>query len=133
MRSSMWTRIVVTAVTLCAVAALASPASALTLRRDGSKAVPFVEDLRPGLSKLTLRRDGSKAVPFVEDLRPGLSRRSSEPSIGSPADGFDWGDAAIGAGLGGVAVLFVVAGTTAMRDGRKLPGALRPGSGAASG
>jgi hypothetical protein len=43
---------------------------------------------------VTLHRDGSKAVPVVADLDP-------EPT--AAGDGFDWGDAAIGAG----AVLFV--------------------------
>ena len=36
-----------------------------------------------------LRRDGSKAVPFVADLGPRAP---------ATAGGFDWGDAAIGAG-----------------------------------
>jgi hypothetical protein len=36
---------------------------------------------------VVLRRDGSKAVPFVSDPAP------------TPADGFDWGDAGIGAGV----------------------------------
>jgi hypothetical protein len=39
---------------------------------------------------VTLHRDGSKATPFVADVGP-------EPT-GAPGDGFDWGDAAIGAG-----------------------------------
>ncbi len=52
--------------------------------------------------KLVLRRDGSKAVPFVPYA--GASSSASEP------DGFDWGDAAVGAG----AVLSVMLGTGAM-------------------
>ena len=40
---------------------------------------------------MVLRRDGSKADPFVADLAP----------TGTPAaDGFDWGDAAVGLGAG---------------------------------
>jgi len=39
---------------------------------------------------VTLHRDGSKAVPVVADLGP-------EPTTAA-GDGFDWGDAAIGAG-----------------------------------
>ena len=39
---------------------------------------------------VTLHRDGSKAVPTVADLGP-------EPTT-TAGDGFDWGDAAIGAG-----------------------------------
>jgi hypothetical protein len=109
MGSPIWTRVAITALTVCAVAALAAPASALTLRRDGSK-----------------------AVPFVENLRPGLSKESSAPT-GPPADGFDWGDAAIGAGLGGVAALVAMAGATAARRGHDAPRAIRPESRAARG
>jgi hypothetical protein len=39
---------------------------------------------------VTVHRDGSQAEPFVADLDP-------EPT-GAPGDGFDWGDAGIGAG-----------------------------------
>jgi len=66
----------------------------LTLHRDGSKAVPFrAYPAASGSShQAVLRRDGSKAVPFVADLAP----------TGAPAaaDGFDWGDAAVGLGAG---------------------------------
>ena len=40
---------------------------------------------------LMLHRDGSRAVPFVADLT-----RTAAPA----ADGFDWGDAAVGLGAG---------------------------------
>jgi hypothetical protein len=47
---------------------------------------------------LVLHRDGSKAVPFIADV--------STPTVAAaPGDGFDWGDAGIGAG----AVLGIVA------------------------
>jgi hypothetical protein len=61
--------------------------------RDGSKAVPFrAYPVASGSShQVDLRRDGSKADPFVADLAP----------TGAPAaDGFDWGDAAVGLGAG---------------------------------
>ncbi len=63
------------------------------LHRDGSKAVPF--QAYPVASesshRVDLRRDGSKADPFVADLT----------ATGAPAaDGFDWGDAAVGVGAG---------------------------------
>jgi hypothetical protein len=65
----------------------------VVLHRDGSKAVPF--RAYPVASEsshgVDLRRDGSKADPFVADLAP----------TGAPAaDGFDWGDAAVGLGAG---------------------------------
>lgn len=48
------------------------------------------------------RRDGSKAVPFVPVLDPAPK-----------ADGFDWGDAGIGAGV--VALLLTAGGTYVVR------------------
>jgi len=65
----------------------------ITLHRDGSRAVPFrAYPVASGSShRVDLRRDGSKADPFVADLAP----------TGTPAaDGFDWGDAAVGLGAG---------------------------------
>jgi hypothetical protein len=73
--------------------ASAPSAGGLTLHRDGSKAVPFrAYPVAPQSShQVDLRRDGSKADPFVADLAP----------TGTPtADGFDWGDAAVGLGAG---------------------------------
>ena len=47
-----------------------------------------------------LHRDGSKADPFVADLAP----------TGTPtADGFDWGDAAVGVGAGMIMALLGLA------------------------
>ena len=63
------------------------------LHRDGSKAVPFraYPVASESSHRVDLRRDGSKADPFVADLAP----------TGAPAaDGFDWGDAAVGVGAG---------------------------------
>ena len=103
--TSIWTRLAIIGLAACTVAALAAPASGQDLRRDRSKAVPFVADVSrlagPTADDPVLRRDGSEAVPLVADL---------EPDIAAPAgDGFDWGDAAVGAGaaiglaaLGGV-------------------------------
>jgi hypothetical protein len=49
---------------------------------------------------VVVRRDGSAAVPFVADV-------GSEAPTGAAGSGFDWGDAAIGAGgaLGIIALL----------------------------
>ncbi|MGH2991616.1 MAG: hypothetical protein ACRDMA_17505 [Solirubrobacterales bacterium] len=125
MSSSMWTRIAITALAGCMVAVLATPAwgqgDDLTLRRDGSKAVPFVADVSgkggaDSSNAPVMRRDGSKAVPFVADLDP-------EPA--AAGDGFDWSDAAIGAGLGAAAVALAVAGAVAMRRRRPVQGRRR--------
>ena len=102
MRNSIWTRLIITGLAACAVAAFAAPASGLTLHRDGSKAVPFVADVskqaQAPSSDLVLHRDGSKAVPFVADLE--------SDTAAAPVDGFHWGDAAIGAAaaLGGMMI-----------------------------
>jgi hypothetical protein len=45
----------------------------------------------PATGGVVLHRDGSKAVPFVADLAPTGTQA---------ADGFDWGDAAVGLGAG---------------------------------
>ena len=128
MKTSMWTRITVTALAACTAAALAAPAWGQgdddTLRRDGSKAAPFVADLseQPGASSkgIVLRRVRSDAEPFVAGVEP-------EPA--ATADGFDLGDAAIGAGV----VLLAVGGTRALRSrGRGVSQAMKAGSHAAS-
>jgi hypothetical protein len=88
--------------------------SDLALRRDGSKAVPFVAQVR------TQSGAGSPGVePGQSSLNAITGPPASEPTVvaGSPADtadGFDWGDAALGAGaamalasLGGAAFLTV--------------------------
>jgi hypothetical protein len=122
MRTSIWTRIAITALAGCVVAGLAAPALGqsgdVTLRRDGSKAVPVVADVSgkgdaEASSASVLRRDGSKAEPFVAQVGP-----EAAPAV--PADGFDWSDAAIGAGLGAAAVMLAVAGAFAVRGRRPL-------------
>lgn len=54
---------------------------------------------------IVLRRDGSKAVQVV-----------TVPRQVTDAEGFDWGDAAIGAGAGLVALLFATAGAHVARS-----------------
>jgi hypothetical protein len=94
MRTSIWARVAGIGLVACAVAALAASASGQILHRDGSKAVPFVAEVGnvagPTAGAPALRRDGSKAVPFVADLEPDIAAAAGE--------GFDWGDAAVGAG-----------------------------------
>ena len=57
------------------------------LRRDGDRAVPF-DPVIDAHEAPALRRDGSQAVPFAAAVgaRGGIAE-----------DGFDWGDAGIGA------------------------------------
>jgi hypothetical protein len=45
-------------------------------------------------STAVLIRDGSQAVPFVANVGPDAAA-----TAGDSADGFDWGDAALGAGV----------------------------------
>jgi hypothetical protein len=47
----------------------------------------------PANSDAVLIRDGSQAVPFVANVGP-----EAAASAGDSGDGFDWGDAALGAG-----------------------------------
>ncbi len=103
----------ITALAASTVAALAAPAwgqgDDTTLRRDGSKAVPFVADVSTqgaSSSGPALRRDGSKAVPFVADV--GLEA-AVPTGTAAAADAFDWADAAIGLGIGLTAGLLVAA------------------------
>ena len=65
----------------------------------------------PAAPGITLHRDGSKAAPFVADVSP------TEPAVES-GNGFDWGDAMIGAG-GAIALIAVVgAGGLTVRSRR---------------
>ena len=108
MRNLIWTRFIVAGVTACTIAALAAPASGQTLRRDGSKALPFVahvgKQAQTSSSARVLRRDGSKAEPLVIPFEPDTTATTAA----SP--GFDWGAAAIGAAA---AVGLILLGSTA--------------------
>jgi hypothetical protein len=96
MKASIWTRLIVTALAVCTAAALAAPAWG----KGGGGAV-------------TLHRDGAQAEPFVAQVGPETSTASG--------DGFDWGDAGIGA-AGMLAVGAIAAGAAvaaAHRPGRQ--------------
>jgi hypothetical protein len=124
-KASTWTRLATVALAAGMMAALAGPAwgqsDDLTLRRDGSKAVPVVADVSvrndakaPNVP--ALRRDGSQAEAFVAQVGTA-SEKSSEtaPTSSGESSGFHWGDAAIGAGLGAAAVLLMVGAVSAVR------------------
>jgi hypothetical protein len=129
-RASTWTRLATIALAGGTMAALAAPAwgqsDDLTLRRDGSKAVPIVAQVGTASEQsdgLNLRRDPSKAVPLVAQAGPASEHertaselsQSTAPTTSGVSSGFDWGDAAIGAGLGAVAALLTVGAVGAVR------------------
>lgn len=79
---------------LVAPTALARPAGAgagagLAHLGDGPSGVLTASATPPSTGDVVLHRDGSKAVPFVADVAP---------TGATAADGFDWGDAAVGGG-----------------------------------
>ena len=65
---------------------------------------------------VALRRDGSQAEAFVADV-------GGTPS--ATGDGFDWGDAAIGAGAGLLAAALLMVGTGAV-GGRRTSSRTKP-------
>jgi hypothetical protein len=142
MRTSIWTRLTITALAVCAVGVLAAPAwggsDDTTLRRDGSKAVPFVAEVSDDNAA---DRSGERTHQGSVAANARYSRTPTElaqrvptsvaPDV-EPRGGFDWGDAAIGAGLGAAAVLLAMAAISAVRGRRPLR-TPSPHSGAASG
>ncbi len=111
-----------TLLAVCAAIVPVAPASGeVVLHRDPAAAVPFVAQVGGSESGPTLRRDGSAAVPFVAQVGPDRT---------SGGDGFDWGDAAMGALAGGLLVLL---GSRALRTRGRRSGRLEvaaPGAGA---
>jgi hypothetical protein len=75
------------------------------LPRSPSEATPFVAEV----GTEALRRDPGQATQFVAEQAPEAAPRG---------DGFDWGDAAIGAGAGLLAAALVAAGSGAVRRDR---------------
>jgi hypothetical protein len=122
MSNSIWTRLIVAGLATCTIAALAAPASGQTLRRDGSKAEPLVANVSEQVQATpsgVLRRDGSKAVPLVADLDVDAS--------GAVADGFDWGDAAVGAAAA-VGLMLLASTSWIVTTRRRRAGVLRGSS-----
>jgi hypothetical protein len=121
-KASTWTRLATIALAVGMMAALAAPAwgqsDDVTLRRDGSQAVPLVADVSvqsdanaPNVP--ALRRDGSKAEQFVAQVSPSIDNASTASS--GESSGFHWGDAAIGVGLGAAAALLTMGAVIAVR------------------
>ena len=80
----------------------------LALRRDGDRAVPF----DPVVGAPVLRRNGSVAEPFLAQVGP----LAAPPA----ADGFDWGDAAIGA-AGAYVLILLASGAVVLIRRRRPP------------
>jgi hypothetical protein len=107
MNTSMRTRSIV-AVLVAGAIAPAAPAAASLYSPVGEGPQATKKD---DSAAIVLRRDGSQATPFVADVSP-------EAAVSG--DGFDWGDAAIGAGAGLLTVALVVGGSGAIA-GRRRP------------
>jgi len=76
-----------------------SPAPSSTPSTSTSSLTALSHD---SIGPVALRRDGSQAEPFVANV-------GSQPT--TAGDGFDWGDAAIGAGAGLLAVCLAMLGS----------------------
>lgn len=64
---------------------------------------------------IVLHRDGSEATPFVAEVGTGST---STPTVSS--DGFDWGDAGIGAGAALLATALAVGASSALSGRRSI-------------
>ena len=80
----------------------------IALRRDGDRAVPF----DPVVGAPLLRRNGSIAEPFLAQVGP--------PAAPPAVDGFDWGDAAIGA-VGAYVLILLASGAMVLVRRRRPP------------
>ena len=68
---------------------------------------------------IVLHRDGSEATPFVAEVGTGsTSTQTSTPTVSS--DGFDWGDAGIGAGAALLATALAVGASSALSGRRSI-------------
>lgn len=115
MRTSTRTKTIVAviaAITAIAAIAPAVPAGASTFesRVQTSQAAPQGDQ-----GTIVLHRDSSQATPFVADL----SDQSAAPNSAVAGDGFDWGDAAIGAGAGLLAAALLLGGSGAVQARRR--------------
>ena len=63
---------------------------------------------------IALRRDGDRSAPFVAEVSP-----EATPTATATGDGFDWGDAAIGAGASLLIVALVASGAGAVGGRRR--------------
>ena len=94
-------------------AARTGPAGAIAGGALSTGAATVTQDAAPAQAApgITLHRDGSKAAPFVADV-------SATAPAADSGNGFDWGDAMIGAGGAIVLIAVVGAGGRTVRSRR---------------
>jgi hypothetical protein len=125
MSTSIRTRSIVAGLAVTALS-VSAPAAASVLEPAasapaGAHAQSASDSQQTGV---VIRRDGTQATPFVAVALP----RASVPGDG---DGFDWGDAAIGAGAGLLGAALLMAGSATLggrRRASKAAGAVSQGA-----
>lgn len=126
------TQMTTTKRTTSVIAVLVAGALASAAPAAGSEYAPFSEGPQAahnegsenGSQGIVLRRDGDSATPFVAEVGP----TSTAPAAATD-EGFDWGDAAIGAGASLLAVALVASGAGALGGRRRqTPGSARAAS-----
>jgi hypothetical protein len=90
--------------------ALAAPAAGAVLEPQ----LVAQSESNDSTAGITLHRDGSKATPFVAEV--GTASTATPANSG---DGFDWGDAAIGAGAGLMAAALAVGASSVVPSRRQ--------------
>jgi hypothetical protein len=115
MKSSIHTKSIVAGLAVgalwLAAPAAASVAEPPTVPTPDTHAQSAVQS--PGHDQaIVLHRDAAQATPFIANVAP-------EASVPGDGDGFDWGDAAIGAGAGLLAAALLVAGSSALGGRRR--------------
>jgi hypothetical protein len=118
--------------TASVIAVLAAGALASAAPAAASEYAPFSEGPQAAhedgskdrSQSIVLRRDGDRSTPFVAEV--GSATAAPAAAAG---DGFDWGDAAIGAGTSLLAVALVASGAGALGGRRRQsPGSTRAAS-----
>jgi hypothetical protein len=109
MRTSTFTKATVSILIGVAIAPVA-PAAAQSGPATPDRAGAAIE--RTHRDQIVLRRDGSRAVPFVAQVGP--------PAAVPAEEGFDWGDAAIGA-AGAYALILLASGAVVLIRRRRPP------------
>jgi uncharacterized iron-regulated membrane protein len=109
MRTSTFTKATVSILVGVAIAPVA-PAAAQDGTTTPDRAGAAVE--RPHRDQVVTRRDGSRAVPFVAQVGPSAAVPAEE--------GFDWGDAAIGA-AGAYVLILLASGAVVLIRRRRPP------------
>jgi hypothetical protein len=116
MKSSIHTKSIVAGLAVgalwLAAPAAGSVAEPPTVPPADTHALSAAQSPGHDLQGVPLRRDAAQATPFIADV-------AAEASVPGDGDGFDWGDAAIGAGAGLLAAALLVAGSSALGGRRR--------------